>query len=83
MKRHILILAGLFFLFTASYAQNEVDALRFSQHYPVGTARAVGLGGAVGALGGDFTGLSINPASIGLYRQSEFTISPSLYLDRW
>ncbi len=79
MKRYLLILAGILFLCGAGLAQNEVDALRFSQHFPVGTARSVGLGGAVGALGGDFTGLSINPAGIGLYRQSEFTISPSLY----
>ena len=74
MKRYILIIAGILFLFSAGEAQNEVDALRFSQHYPVGTARSVGLGGAVGALGGDFTSLSVNPAGIGLYRQSEINL---------
>ncbi len=79
MKRYIIIVAGILFFLSAGRAQNEVDALRFSQHYIVGTARAVGLGGAVGALGGDFTSLSINPAGIALYRQSEFTLSPSLY----
>jgi hypothetical protein len=35
------------------------------------------MGGAFGALGGDFGALSINPAGIALYRQSEFSITPS------
>jgi hypothetical protein len=36
------------------------------------------MGGAMGAIGGDFTSLSINPAGIGVYRSSEFTFSPSI-----
>jgi hypothetical protein len=78
MKSIIAILGGLFFLILSTSAQNEVDALRFSRTSITGTARSVGLGGAVGAVGSDFTGLSINPAGIGLYSKSEFTFSPSL-----
>jgi hypothetical protein len=59
-------------------AQNEVDALRYSRLSVVGTARYSGLGGAFGALGADFSTLSVNPAGIGLYRSSEFSITPSL-----
>jgi hypothetical protein len=58
-------------------AQNEDDAIRYARQYIVGTARAVGMGNAMGAVGGDFTSLSINPAGIGVYRKSEFTFSPS------
>ncbi len=80
MKRYILIVTGLLFL-SAGFlkAQNEVDALRYSQTFPVGTSRSLGLGGAIGAVGGDFTSLSVNPGGIGLYRGSEMTISPALY----
>ncbi len=59
-------------------AQDETDALRFSYLQPQGTARSMAIGGALGALGGDFTSLSINPAGVGVYRRSEFTFTPSL-----
>lgn len=39
-----------------------------------GTARAQAMSNAVGALGADPTAVSINPAGIGLYRSSEFTL---------
>ena len=78
MKRFIYIISGLLFTMSSVFAQNEIDALRYSQYFPSGTARSIGMGGAIGAVGGDFTGLSINPAGIGLYRQSEFSFSPSL-----
>lgn len=79
MKKYIFILGGLLFSISLSFAQNEVDALRYSQNFITGTARSAGLGGAIGAIGGDFTSLSVNPAGIGLYRQSEFSFTPSLY----
>ncbi len=63
---------------SAVFAQNEIDALKYSQTNSLGTARSIGLGGATGALGGDFTSLSINPASIGVYRNSEMAITPTL-----
>ncbi|MEI6766719.1 MAG: hypothetical protein WCM76_13895 [Bacteroidota bacterium] len=79
MKRSIFVL--LISLAFAGYtnAQNEVDALRYSQFYLNGTARSAAMGGAFGSLGADFTSLSINPAGIGLYKASEFTITPSVF----
>ena len=77
MKRYILL--ALTFLSVISIsAQNGADALRLSQYYSGGTARSISMGGAFGALGGDFGSLSINPAGIGVYRTSEFTITPTL-----
>lgn len=58
-------------------AQGVDDALRYSQITSNGTARFVSLGGAFGALGADFSSLSYNPAGLGVYRSSEFTITPS------
>ncbi len=62
------------------YSQNEIDALRYSRLSPTGTARFTALGGAFGALGADFSTLSHNPAGIGLYTKSEFTITPSVFI---
>jgi hypothetical protein len=59
-------------------AQNESDAINLSQYFTGGTARGLSLSGAYGALGGDLTSLSINPAGIGVYRSSEFVFTPSL-----
>ena len=59
------------------YAQDLTDALRFSGFQMQGTARAGSMGNAFGALGGDFTSVSINPAGLGIYRSSEFVFSPT------
>lgn len=79
MKRLILILGILYLSVSLIRAQSEEDALRYSITNLVGTARYVGLGGAYGAIGADFTSLSSNPAGIGLYKKSEFSISPSIF----
>ncbi len=82
MKKTLLtLIIGLFF-FTSAFPQNEMDALRYSQLFPGGTARFVSMGGAFGALGGDFSSLSINPAGLGIYRSSEFTITPALHYNQ-
>ena len=57
------------------FAQNSIDALRFSRNDFAGTARFTAMGGAFGALGGEVSGILINPAGIGVYRNSEFTVS--------
>ncbi len=76
MKKINLILIAVLFSFSA-LSQNEVDALRFSQNFYQGTARSMAMGGAFGAIGADFSSLSTNPAGIGLYRSSEFSLSPT------
>ena len=62
-------------------AQNSADALRFSQFGIGGTARTIAIGGSIGALGADFSVASTNPAGLGVYRSSEFTMTPSLFLN--
>ena len=57
-------------------AQNEVDALRFSETDWQGTARFMGAGKAFGAVGAEFSALNTNPASIGLYKKFEVTFTP-------
>ena len=79
MKRFILITGLLYLIAATGFAQNEEDVLRYSTYDITGTARYMGLAGAYGAIGADFSTLSRNPAGIGLYKKSEFTISPSLF----
>lgn len=52
-------------------AQNIYDAVKFGQNELNGTARYVGMGGAMGALGGDISTISSNPAGIGVYRSND------------
>ncbi|MBK7173368.1 MAG: hypothetical protein IPH84_09050 [Bacteroidales bacterium] len=78
MKKIIFLLA-VTFLSVSSIAQDANDALRYSLISYSGTARFMGLSGAYGALGADFSSLSQNPAGIALYRKSEFMITPGFY----
>ncbi|AWW00535.1 OmpP1/FadL family transporter [Arcticibacterium luteifluviistationis] len=52
------------------------DAFRFSQYSNYGSARSLGMGGAFTALGGDASSSIVNPAGLGFYNRSEFSISP-------
>jgi hypothetical protein len=77
MKRFISFIISVLFL-TQLGAQDWVDALRYSQTYPGGTARSLAMGGAFGSLGADFYSASQNPAGLGMYRGSELTFTPEL-----
>lgn len=56
-------------------AQSAIDGYRLSQSDLKGTARYMGMGGAFGALGGDLSSISTNPAGIGVYRRNEIGIT--------
>lgn len=76
MKRNIILFTITMLVPFLMQAQDFVDALRYSQFQVQGTARSGAMGNAFGALGGDFTSVSINPAGLGLYRSGEFVITP-------
>lgn len=77
--RYYIIIISLCLSFT-SFGQTQWNAIRYSQLYTSGTARFSAMGGAFGAVGGDFTSASTNPAGLGLYRGSEFTFTPNYSL---
>jgi hypothetical protein len=79
MKKIVLIASLLLCVWIAAGAQNEIQALRFSQYNPFGSARYAAQGGAIGALGGDLTSMVTNPAGLGVYRSSEFSFTPAFY----
>lgn len=76
MKKIIYTLTTLLFS-SGIFAQNLVDALRYSDYKINGTARSTAMGNAFGALGGDFSVLSTNPAGLGLYRSGELVLTPN------
>ena len=55
--------------------QNAYDAERLLGNDLNGTARFVGMGGAMGALGGDISVMGTNPAGIGIFRSNDVSVS--------
>ncbi|MFI3269814.1 MAG: outer membrane protein transport protein [Rikenellaceae bacterium] len=56
---------------------------QFSQStFQFGTARSMAMAGAMTSLGGDATAMLINPAGLGMYRSSEFGLTPLVTVQR-
>ncbi len=70
MKNNLLI-ALAFLPLVKTLAQNDLDAIRYSQITVGGNARFISMGGAFGALGANTSCLSYNPAGLGIYRKGE------------
>jgi len=78
MKR-ILFITALLILQISLFGQYAEDALRYSQLYYQGTARSMAVGGALSALGGDFSVLSTNPGGLAVFRSNDFSASIEAY----
>ena len=72
MKKILLILLLAYGLSPIAKSQ---DVQRFAQRSTMGSARYVGMGGAMTAIGGDPSAAMDNPAGLGLYRRSEISIT--------
>ena len=75
MKKIVFLLITAFSI--PLQAQDISDAVRFAQENLNGTARFRSMGGAFGALGGDFSSININPAGSVVFANSQvgFTVS--------
>ncbi|MCH5227550.1 MAG: outer membrane protein transport protein [Muribaculaceae bacterium] len=80
MKKNIIILSLLGFSINIGFAQSAIGAFSLSQPDLKGTARFMGMAGAFGALGGDLSSISQNPAGIGVYRSSDIGFTLDLDL---
>lgn len=60
---------------SASYSQEVSDALRYSQDNLTGTARFRAMSGAFGAVGGDLSSLSVNPAGSAIFNTNQVGVS--------
>lgn len=75
MKKALLIVFAAT-LYLSSFAQEPVDALKFSWYTPGGSARSKAVGGAMGSLGGDITATFVNPAGLAFYRTGDVVFTP-------
>jgi|TARA_B110000967_G_scaffold3045_1_gene3127 hypothetical protein len=76
MKNLILTLMGVASM-VSSYGQNTSDAIRYSTGETEGTARFKSMSGAFGALGGDMSAVSINPAGSAVFNLSHGSLTLS------
>lgn len=60
---------------SASYSQEVSDALRYAQDNLTGTARFRAMSGAFGAVGGDLSSLSVNPAGSAIFNTNQVGVS--------
>ena len=82
MKKLLFLLGGLLssWVITAQNIENQAisysdAALLFSSQEQNGTARYNAMGGAFGALGGDFSATAINPAGTAVFKNSSVGIT--------
>ena len=74
MKK-ILLMAALSVTTMPLAAQETYENAKIAQEDLNGTARYVGMGGAMEALGADISTISTNPAGIGMFRKSNISAS--------
>ncbi len=65
-------------IYINSMAQDFTDAVRFSTDRIGGTARYTSMSGAFGALGGDISAMSLNPAGSAVFLNNKMTASLDL-----
>lgn len=56
-------------------AQNDIDAIRYTNKKFGSTAKSMSIAGAVGSLGADVSSASVNPAGLAQYKKGEFSFS--------
>ena len=74
MKKLVLLFIGAISMPILN-AQDISDALRYSRSEIQGTARFKAMGGAFGAVGGDQSSVSLNPAGAALFKTSEASVT--------
>jgi len=68
-----LFITGL--TFSVSYSQEVSDAVRYSQDNLTGTARFRAMSGAFGAVGGDLSAITVNPAGSAVFNNNQVGVS--------
>lgn len=75
MKKILISIASLMLFASLALSQTMADALTYSQTNYYGTARTLGMGNAVTAIGGDLGTIAINPAGGAVSYYSQFAFS--------
>lgn len=74
-SKYFLLLAASGLMSVPASAQETYQDTKLMENELNGTARYVGMGGAMEALGADISTIQSNPAGIGLFRKSQVVIS--------
>lgn len=72
------LLAALGLMAAPALAQETYQDTKLAENSLTGTARYVGMGGAMEALGADISTISTNPAGVGLLRKSQISLSAGI-----
>lgn len=75
MIRFLTSLAIVALALSAAQAQTLDDALRYSETFPLGTARSLGVSNSMSAIGADYTAVSGNPAGLAAFRRNDLTLT--------
>ena len=73
-----LVACGVMLYAVMAGAQNIKDLMLFSQNEYYGTARSIGMGNAMTAIGGDLGSIGINPAGSAVANHAQITITPGI-----
>lgn len=74
----LYLVVGSLLITVIAGAQNIYDAMLFSGNEYSGTARSMGMGNAMTAVGGDLGSIGINPAGSAVANYNQLTLSPGL-----
>ena len=77
--RYIVLISLLLGRVGVGFSQ---DYTRLSERTIIGTARYVGMSGAMTAIGGDPSSVTDNPAGLGLYRRAEAMVTMDIGIDK-
>ncbi len=81
MKRIFIAIIAMLIL-QHSFAQDALDAIRYSYLTPVQSARVQAIGGSNVSLGGDISSAFINPAGLAQFKTNEFVLTPGFFMNR-
>ncbi len=76
--KHLPFVIFLFVINTITAQTYNDEALLYARSGISGTARSIGSASAFGSVGADLGSMAVNPAGLGLYRSTDFAITPGL-----
>lgn len=74
--KHMLCVIATVAISKTSFAQYAQDAIRFSTFQPGSTSRIKAIGNAGTAIGGDLSSIGGNPAGLGFFTRTEYSLTP-------
>lgn len=80
MKKILLLQIVIFSSTIILFAQNQIDAIRYSEQFYQASAKSIAMGNSLSAVGADMSVLATNPAGMAVYKKSHFEITPAFVM---